>query len=203
MTIPLTYSRQLLLQYRGLCATPAPSPALPQLSQTTPPTQSRHRSGRRRKIFLENCKPSFLTGKPRGIREFKHTISSRAPPPRGTPGSLTQGNEECTPTRERAKARSRGAKRRLRRREYRAWCGHCAKDRGLRVGPRPLAGPRLKKAAQSRATWFKQAISWQRQLKRKRSHHWVNFPTTPLLAYGQCLRFACVNVQGFAETLIS
>ena len=134
-------------------------------------------------------------------RELNQTISSRAPPPRGTPGSLTQGNEECTPNGKRAKATSGGAKRRLRRREYRAWRRHCNKDGGLRVGPRPLARPSPQKTAQSRAKWFKQTVLWQRQFERKRSQHSVHFPTTPPLAYGRCLRFACLSVQGFAETL--
>ena len=135
------------------------------------------------------------------IREFIQP-HSRTPPPRGTPGAPLGVNEECSPTLVGALAGKRGAQRRARRRrDYRLWRRFSTKVRGKRMDPSPLAPTRSSQAARSNARWFRNAILWQQQLRRRKRRKVVNSPTIPPLQYQSSFRVGTLNVQGFAETL--
>ena len=69
------------------------------------------------------------------------------------------------------------------------------------VGFSSFVPPPPKKAAQSRAKWFRHSILWQEQMKRQRKRKITNFPTTPPLSYDSRIKIGAINVQGFADTL--
>ena len=101
-----------------------------------------------------------------------------------------------------ALAGKRGAQRRARRRrEYRLWRRFNIKVRGKRVDPAPLAPARSSQAARSNARWFRNAILWQQQLRRRKRRKVVNSPTIPPLQYQSCIKVGTLNVKKFAETL--
>ena len=136
------------------------------------------------------------------IHRIKAGNSSRTPPPRGASGAPNGSYEECTPQVDRALDVSRGTlKRRYRRRAYRRWCRGLNKDRMKGPGPPHPALPQPKKAALTRAKWFRNAIYWQEYMRRRRVKRVIKYPTTTPLAYDSRLRFGALNVQGFADTL--
>ena len=132
------YSRDLLLSLRPHAASSCNLIGLS--SQTTPPpsfmssAQPPNRRTRQRLAHLnaEGVRIYHRHNKHKK-KSAKFKSTSRAPPPSGTPGSL-RGNEECTPL-PRAKAHTRGSKRRLRRQQYRAWKSGCNNGRVKGLGP--------------------------------------------------------------------
>ena len=97
---------------------------------------------------------------------------------------------------------SRGAlKRRLLRRAYRKWRRRYIQECCNGVGSHPAASLPPKKAAQSRAKWFKQTLHWQEHHRRKKKGIPANYPTTTPLDYDSRFRMGSLNVQGFADTL--
>ena len=198
------YSRDLLLSLRPHAASSCNLIGLS--SQTTPPpsfmssAQPPDRRTRQRLAHLnaEGVRIYHRHNKhKKNSAKFKST--SRAPPPSGTPGSL-RGNEECDPL-ARAKAHTRGSKRRLRRQQYRTWKSGCNNGRvkGLRPPHPALGNP--KNAARSNAQWFRTTVLWQQHDNRSRSKKVRNLPTTPPLEYASRIKIVCLNVQNFAETL--
>ena len=126
----------------------------------------------------------------------------RTPPPVGAPGSHFGTNKECTPQQDPAKVLSRGTyRRRLRRRAYRKWFREHKQVCGQGVGSPNTAGSLPKKAAQSRALWFRKSLLWQQHHIRRRKVRVTNYPTTTPLGYGYKFRLGTLNVQGFADTL--
>ena len=132
------HNRDLLLRLRPHAASSCSLIGL--TSQTTPPpsftspAQPPNRRARQRLAHLnaEGVRIYHRHNKhKKNSTQFKST--SRAPPPSGTPGSL-RGNEECSPP-PRAKAHTRGSKRRLRRQQYRAWTSGCNNGRVTGLGP--------------------------------------------------------------------
>ena len=96
---------------------------------------------------------------------------------------------------------SRGAlRRRLQRRAYRKWRRHYIQECCNAVGSHPAASLPPKKAAQSRAKWFRQTLYWQEHHKRKKGTP-PNYPTATPLDYDCRFRMGSLNVQGFADTL--
>ena len=69
------------------------------------------------------------------------------------------------------------------------------------VGPLHHVTTGTKKAAQSRAKWFRQCIHWQESFKRRKKRRPTDYPTTTPLKYRNRLRIGSLNVQGFADTL--
>ena len=92
-------------------------------------------------------------------------------------------------------------RRRLPRRAYRRWLREHKQACGTGRVPPNTAGPLPKKAAQSRALWFRKSLYWQQHHGRRRKVRSTNFPTTTPLSYGYKFRLATLNVQGFADTL--
>ena len=137
-----------------------------------------------------------------GIRGIHNLNTSRAPPPRGTPGA-EQADEECPPKAKEPHAQSRGAnRRRARRALYRSWRRQCKQCLVHGAGSRTPVPSQLTKAT-PRAKWFRQAMLWQHtvQTRHKRKKKVTQLPTTPPLPYRTKLRIGSLNVQGFADTL--
>ena len=226
LTTPLSYSRDSLLkvfrQVQAVSSTlnsdiaglslfsdnvlPRTVARTSALDAHSRPKFSKARTGNRIKHRQDQGCYSFYKrphlSKRRGpIREFIQP-QSRTPPPSGTPGTPSGVNEECSPTLVGALAGKRGAQRRARRRrEYRLWRRFSNKVRGKRVDPSPLAPARSSQAARSNARWFRNAILWQQQLRRRKRRKVVNSPTIPPLQYQSSVKVGTLNVQGFAETL--
>ena len=163
---------------------------------------------RRRKIILptgdvhfSKVEKSTRIKRIRRIQEL-HTSTVRPPPPRGAPGAPHRSHEECTPSGVATPGRSRGAKRRIaQRRAYRCWCRAAKKVGAKEVGPPCLVTTRPKKAALSRAAWFRRTLFWQEQFRRRKGRKIKNLPTATPIGYGSGFRFGALNVQGFADTL--
>ena len=182
-------------------------------AQTTPPTQSTHRSrtGRRHQLrdaagqihFYKTPKNISPCTHPQlnRINRIQTCTPSRAPPPRGTPGAVL-ADEECTPQEGEITTQSRGAtRRRLRRRLYRQWRRLCRQQQVFGAGSRSPFPLQPKKATPNRAKWFRQSILWQTKIVRKKKRRANNSPTTPPMPYASKFRVGSLNVQGFADTL--
>ena len=135
--------------------------------------------------------------------EFSHNSHCRTPPPRGAPGALQRANEECTPPGEGTTTKPGGvASRRVRRRAYRRWRRQGKHERETGMGSPLLVPTQPKKAAQSRANWFKNTLYWPEQHKRKKGRKPKNYPTTPQLGYDHKVKvrrfFECSGFRGYA-----
>ena len=194
-------------------ASPQTTPLLQGSAQTAHP----HTRSGRRVSFLDHTgiRHFYKPPKPKvrgptfhkhpgsnGISGIHNLNTSRAPPPRGTPGA-EQADEECPPKAKEPHAQSRGAnRRRARRALYRSWRRQCKQCLVHGAGSRTPVPSQLTKAT-PRAKWFRQAMLWQHtvQTRHKRKKKVTQLPTTPPLPYRTKLRIGSLNVQGFADTL--
>ena len=205
------YSRNKLLQYRPTKISIDPEALhLPTLTTTqfqgsAFKAEAIARTGRRIRVRHSNGQHSHFKARPSKrqfrIRELGREFTCRTPPPRGAPGAPFGAYKECPPQKE-APVVSRGAlKRRLFRRAYRKWRRRYIQECCNGVGSHPAASLPPKKAAQSRAKWFKQTLHWQEHHRRKKKGIPANYPTTTPLDSDSRSRMGSLNVQGFADTL--
>ena len=205
------YSRSCLLQHRppksqsDLGNFNPPKLITTQISGSAHKARAIARTGRRIRVNHGDGNYSHYKPRPskriRLIKELGNEFTSRPPPPRGTPGAPLEAYKEC-PHRKEAPVVSRGAlRRRLQRRAYRKWRRRYIQECCNGVGSRPAASLPPKKAAQSRAKWFRQTLYWQEHHKRKKKGIPPNYPTTTPLDYDCRFRMGSLNVQGFADTL--
>ena len=105
-------------------------------------------------------------------------------------------NKECSPN---TVVTRRGVIRRTLRRAYRAWRSGGNKELMKGVGPLHQVTTGPKKAAQSRAKWFRQCIHWQESFRRRKNRRPTDYPTTTPLKYRNKLRIGSLNVQGLSS----